>query len=242
MAETGKLRRAETSSGAIEYILERKKVKNINLHVRRDCTVYVSAPRYVPVREIECFIAEKSRYILQAQEYYRSRAEAVPRPVYTDGAAVKLLGRDMELKVIQSDRQQVTSDDECIYIMVKDAADTERIERLYSQWLAKRCSEELTAITQEVWQDFQPLGIHLPELKIRTMKARWGSCHYGKGMIVLNRRLIEAPPRCIAHVVAHELCHFIYPNHSADFYALLDRMSPDWRSAKAELERLVILR
>ena len=242
MADTGKLRRAETSCGAIEYTLERKKVRNINLHVRRDCSVYVSAPRYVPIREIECFIAEKSRYILKAREYYRNRAEAVPCPIYADGATVKLLGRDMELKVIQSDRQQVTSDDERIYIHVKNSADTECIERLYTKWLAKRCSDELMKITLEVWRKFQPLGVPLPTLKIRTMKARWGSCHYGKGMIVLNRRLIEAPPRCIAHVVTHEFCHFIYPNHSADFYALLDRMSPDWRSEKKELERLVILR
>jgi hypothetical protein len=60
-------------------------------------------------------------------------------------------------------------------------------------------------------------------------------------MIVLNRYLIEAPRHCIAHVVAHEFCHFIYPNHSRDFYSLLDRVCPHWRSAKAELEKLVVL-
>ena len=42
-----------TSDGAQDYILERKNVKNINLRVKPDCTIYVSAPNRVSVREIE---------------------------------------------------------------------------------------------------------------------------------------------------------------------------------------------
>ena len=45
-----------TADGEIKYVLERKKVKNINLRVKPDCSVYVSAPHRAAVREIEGFI------------------------------------------------------------------------------------------------------------------------------------------------------------------------------------------
>ena len=40
------------SLGGFEVLLERKSVKNINLRVRRDGTVYVSAPRRLPLDAI----------------------------------------------------------------------------------------------------------------------------------------------------------------------------------------------
>ncbi|EWM53310.1 M48 family metallopeptidase [Ruminococcus flavefaciens] len=227
--------------GSIEYTLERKAVRNINLRVRRDCTVYVSAPRRVPVKEIEAFIRLKSSYIEQAKEYYKKLAAAAAvKSVFADGSTVKLLGKDMVLKIIPSDRREVTCDGSCIYIRTKNT-DISHAEKLYRSWLSDVCEKELGNILKEVHKDFIPLGVPLPQLKIRTMKARWGSCHYNKGMIMLNRRLIEAPRHCIAHVAAHELCHFLYPDHSKEFYRLLDKMCPDWRRAKAQLEKLVIL-
>ena len=41
---------------------------------------------------------------------------------------------------------------------------------------------------------------------------------------------------CIDHVVLHELIHFVYPDHSAKFYSVLDRLMPDWRERKNMLE------
>ncbi|MBP0971742.1 MAG: M48 family metallopeptidase [Oscillospiraceae bacterium] len=73
-----------------------------------------------------------------------------------------------------------------------------------------------------------------------------GSCYTGqypwaaagKG-IALNRRLIEAPKNCIEYVVTHEFCHLVYPNHSKQFYALLQVMLPDWRESKDLLENVL---
>lgn len=57
----------ERSFSGIAYTLTRKKVKNINLRVRRDGSVAVSAPVRCPAGHIEKFIAQKSDWILQAQ-------------------------------------------------------------------------------------------------------------------------------------------------------------------------------
>lgn len=55
-------------------------------------------------------------------------------------------------------------------------------------------------------------------------------------MITLNKRLARAPRHCIDYVVVHELCHFIHPNHSREYYDFLGMLMPDWKDRKRELE------
>jgi len=94
---------------------------------------------------------------------------------------------------------------------------------------------------QQAERRFAGYQISMPTLRIRNMVSRWGSCQKEKGTIALNRRLIEAPKNCIEYVVIHEFCHLVHPNHSKQFYALLQVMLPDWRESKDLLEKSVCL-
>jgi len=50
----------------ITYELEHKRVKNVNLRVRHDCSVYISANHRVTDSMIEDFLRRKTRFILSA--------------------------------------------------------------------------------------------------------------------------------------------------------------------------------
>ncbi len=52
----------------------------------------------------------------------------------------------------------------------------------------------------------------------------------------LNLELIKAPIECIDYVIAHELCHAIYPHHGPKFYRLLETVMPDYVIRKLKLE------
>lgn len=58
-----------------------------------------------------------------------------------------------------------------------------------------------------------------PELRIRTMQKRWGSCT-STGVITLNLKLIQVPKAFIDYVIVHELCHLKEHNHSKTYYHL----------------------
>lgn len=48
-------------------------------------------------------------------------------------------------------------------------------------------------------------------------------------------RLIMAPPLVLDYVVAHEVAHLIEMNHSDRFWAVVERLFPDWQAERAWL-------
>lgn len=57
------------------------------------------------------------------------------------------------------------------------------------------------------------------------------------GKLILNRSLICSSVDAIDYVITHELCHLRHNHHGTEFFALLDRVMPDWQKRKIKLER-----
>ena len=123
-----------------------------------------------------------------------------------------------------------------INLRVKDTTDFKRKEKVMKKWFEKRQVEIFLQICKEIYPLFKPYGVKYPLVKIRTMKSRWGSCQPTKGVITLNARMIAAPRQAIEYVVLHEFAHFIHPNHSKDFYALVESLMPDWKLRRTMLQ------
>ncbi len=75
------------------------------------------------------------------------------------------------------------------------------------------------------------LGVEYSKISVRRQRTRWGSCT-AKGDLSFNAALMLAPPEVLDSVVAHELCHRKFMNHSADFYRELERVIPDYRERR----------
>ncbi|MFR1436365.1 MAG: M48 family metallopeptidase, partial [Acutalibacteraceae bacterium] len=82
------------------------------------------------------------------------------------------------------------------------------------------------------------LNLPRPELYMRWMTSRWGSCTMAKGKITLNWALVGAAPADIDAVVLHELVHFRQPDHSAAFYRTLYALMPDYPERHARVRQL----
>ena len=231
------LRTVETNGNAISYTLERKPVKNINLRVRADQCVYVSAPKDVAAKMVDAFVVEKSAYILRALKKFKDKnRETVSENKFVNGETVKFLGRNLRLKIKNASRSKVESDESYVTLYVKDVQDADLKKRVLETWLRKKCKDEITAICKKVYPQVKKYGVAFPEIQLREMISRWGSCSPKKGFVTFNTALIAMPVSCIEYVVTHEFTHFLYPNHSKKFYQQLATFMPDWEERKKRLE------
>ena len=222
----------------IEYDLKRKDVKNVNLRIKADRTISVSANARVPERVIEDFIESKSEYILKALAHYEELAKYAPKPKqYLDGESFRILGHDRRLKIIEGSKNNVEYDESYIMLTVKDSTDFTLKKKLIDRWLMSICKDTIQSLCDAIYPKFQKYGVAYPTIRYRNMVSRWGSCQPTRGILTFNYGLVEAPISCIEYVVAHEFTHFLHPNHSKKFYQQLAMFMPDWEVRKKILEK-----
>ena len=67
----------------------------------------------------------------------------------------------------------------------------------------------------------------IQKISFKDTKSRWGSCS-SKGSIMLNWRLIMAPPSVYKYVIIHELSHLVHLNHGHRFWKLVGELHPSY--------------
>jgi predicted metal-dependent hydrolase len=77
-------------------------------------------------------------------------------------------------------------------------------------------------------------GVPVPAVGLSRARSRWGSCS-ARGRILVNWRLVQAPPALAEYVVAHEVAHLLHMNHSAAFWRAVAALVPDCAARRAVL-------
>lgn len=80
------------------------------------------------------------------------------------------------------------------------------------------------------------IGVTYNKITIRCQHTRWGSCS-SKGNLNFNCLLVLLPDEIIDSVVVHELCHRKQMNHSAKFYAEIEKVFPDYNGCRQWLKQ-----
>lgn len=220
----------------ITYRLERKRVKNLNMRIKRDGKIFVSANSRISAVRIDEFVVSKGDFILSALERFAAiRANEPVKKQYIDGEIFYVLGNEYRLKIIKDTKDAAEYEEDHILLHVKDIGNIEKRKTLLDKFFTEQCKLVFGEVMAEIYPKFAVIGIEMPEMRVRSMKSRWGSCLVMKKVITLNKKLLEHPIICIEYVVMHEFCHFLHPNHSKRFYALLTKMMPDWKTRKTIL-------
>ena len=173
----------------IKYELLRKRVKNINLRIKPDLTVFVSANHRVGLKYIDDFVLRKADFILSAIEKFKDNKTIERKPEFSD---------------------------EKFNCVIK-----ENFNKVYEIFL----------------NDYR---IRLPQLKMRTMKSRWGSCNYEKSIITLNTNLIYCTDEQIYYVIVHEFSHLLVHDHSQNFYKIVEKYCPNYKEIRKEINKIYI--
>lgn len=224
---------------SIAYTLTYTDRKTLAIHVHPDTSVTVEAPLGADFVQIEQKMHKRAAWIIKQQRDFERYSFELPPREYVSGESHRYLGRQYRLKILQSatSKEIVKMERGRLLIYTTDPGDLERKKTLLEGWY-RRQAQRVFAERLDMWLPrFERYDIERPQIAIRRMKSRWGSCT-AAGKITLNLKLIQAPKHCIDYVVVHELCHLVEHSHSPAFYQLLARIMPDWESRREQLNTL----
>jgi predicted metal-dependent hydrolase len=79
-------------------------------------------------------------------------------------------------------------------------------------------------------------GLKCSGWTVRDMHTRWGSCNTRTCHVNFSLMLATRSDTELDYVILHELVHTVVPNHGPDFYALMDRFMPGWKSVRKAMK------
>ena len=230
----------------VAYEFRRGKRRNIGFMVGAE-GLTVSAPRWVPLYEVDAAVQSKSGWIVRKLGDARERHQRVEsaRIEWRDGAAFPFLGEQV---VVVLDPRHAFDEVGAVLITGADAlpgvprltlqvglphhADAAQIRDAVQAWLMRQARRLFT----ERLAHFAPrLGVQWRKLVLSSAGTRWGTAH-SDGLIRLNWRLVHFRLPVIDYVVAHELSHLRVMDHSPRFWETVRTVVPDYAQLRGQLK------
>ena len=212
--------------------VERKRIRNMYLHVSPGGRVSVSAPLGFTEEEIRRFVLEKSDWINRHVETL-SAAEA-PVSTYADGEVLSLWGRPLTIRVLPDSKKSFCVTDESVVLTLPPSC-TEKERTDFVKGQLKQRLLRAIRMRMPYWE--QKTGLYARQLRVREMKTRWGSCNTGNAHMTFNLSLIHLAPECLDYVLVHELVHLVHARHNAAFWSTVKRYIPEYARIKNDMNR-----
>lgn len=143
----------------------------------------------------------------------RFQVSILPSSLKSHKAAINRNTNEVRL-FISNEEEEVHRYDSC----------TKMLSRVFAKHFRPHVLERVNEINKELFQ------VSIARVSLKYNKTNWGSCS-AKGNINLSTRLLLAPDWVLDSVVAHELNHRLHMDHSAAFWASLEKRFPRYKEA-----------
>lgn len=200
----------------INYEVIRKDNKNLYFRFDENCTLIITAPKFITDAEVKNLITKNSKSLLKMYE------DAIERK--TRDSQFWYLGKSYD--VIFDNRVNSVNIEDTTLVCHDEGA----LEEFYQAECLRVFNEEI-AVCQKCFNN-------LPEfqLKIRKMRTRWGVCNTRNKTITLNSDLLKKDLALIDYVVVHEMAHFYEGNHGKNFWNIVAKVIPDYKMRRKKLK------
>ncbi len=246
-------REALLSGVLVGFALKRGKRRTIGFSVGPE-GLSVSAPKWVPLAEIDRSVQEKASWILKKLQESRERHSRMEsaRVDWQDGAAVPFMGGELVLlldprqqrsalaaQLIRQPSQDAAAQDvpleasrQVLQLGLAHNASATQIRDAAQAWLMRHAKQ----LFEERLNHYAPqLGVSWQRLSLSSAGTRWGSAS-ADGSIRLNWRLIHFKLSVIDYVVVHELSHLRVMDHSPRFWDTVRAIVPDYAELRGQLK------
>lgn len=223
----------------IEVELVQKDIKNLHLAVYPpNGRVRLAAPIDVNEKTLELYVTSKIPWIRKQQRKF-ARIDRQSARQYVNRESHYFLGKRYLLRVHETNHpyrfpKVIFKTKTYIELFVKENYSTEQRADLMKKWYRSKLKDILSEFVPK-WEAI--LNVKANQVKVQTMRTKWGSCNTDNRNVLFNIELAKKPIECIEYVVVHELLHLIERKHSDLFKAYLDKYVPNWKMHKEALNQ-----
>lgn len=200
----------------------RSKRKSFGLEICEEGKLILRVPEKATNAEINEVLESKKQWILKKTAIAKSKKKIAYNFDNTD--IYFFLGKQYPVTFVKQ-KQSVNFDGEKFLIAQSQIDNAQTVMTRWYKAKAKKLAIHLV----EKYTD--KLGIAHKQVKISSAKTRWGSCSSRKN-ININWRLVLAPLQVMEYVVAHEVAHLKYMDHSIKFWNTVEKLQPDYKLYK----------
>jgi predicted metal-dependent hydrolase len=222
--------------GDVVIAVTRKAVKNVHLSVHPPAgNVTLVAPTGTRLEVARAYAISKLGWIRDQQAKLLAQDRETPRQ-FVERESHYLWGRRYLLSVSnKEEKPSVKLDHRRITLTMRPDSTLLKREEVMQEWHRALLHKAVPALIAK-WET--KLGVKVSGYFLQRMKTKWGSCNPLAGYIRLNTELVKKPKDLLEYVIVHEMAHLIEPTHNERFMALLEKLYPMWREARAELNEL----
>jgi len=210
---------------SIPFAVLEREVENPRLTLNPDGTLDVIAPENTPTNSL---ISSQLDWITKE---YKGQVEKLDL-IYdkygdlTDG--LTLWGCSYELREIEG-QYQIHINEETVTISTPSG------RNVYS-YLCNQIKEALREVVSSLAESYcNPLKFRFDSLSIRDQQTKWASCSTGS-TLNFNIRCAFLPIAHLKYLVAHEVAHLKYQDHSEEFWELVSSMCPEYEELRLQLQ------
>ena len=223
----------------IKFDIIRTNRKSVGLHVDPKKGVIIRVPEKLDKESIKEIIRNKSSWLLEKLDRVNEiKPEPTPKE-FMSGEKLLYLGKRYRLKVMPQPNEKLKQVNIKLYqgkfiVNIPYRLDKQKDKRLTTirkeliSWYRKHAEQK---INERVNKYKEYIDVKPNTVKIKKQEKRWGSCS-SKGNLNFNWKIIMAPMSIIDYVVVHELTHLKYPNHSNEFWQLVETILHDYKNKR----------
>lgn len=196
-------------------IEKKKTTKNLYIRVKEDLTIYVTCHTRTSDALIQKTILDNQKAI----EKMITRREKLQK----EKEYFYFLGKRYD--IVYNNQVDIQFGENKVFLSHDFDLD---------KWLKKQALALFRTHLEYCYASFSRT-IPKPSLRIRKMKTRWGVCNTRDKIITLNLELIKKDVKYLDYVIYHELSHLVYPNHSTNFWKVVEENCKDCKKFRKEL-------
>ncbi|TDX48218.1 M48 family metallopeptidase [Orenia marismortui] len=221
------------NNNLIKYKIIRSNRKTLAIIVDPEDGVVIRAPKHLSKSKIRELLKKKGNWILKKKEKVSEiKPKTAPKKFIT-GESFLYLGESYKLRLIKDISKEIAIDlsQGSLQIKVNPKINLNNKELIKDKLVDWYKDQAIKILMERIERYKVIIGKEPNKLRVKNHKKRWGSCS-SLGNLNFNWKIVMAPIEIVDYLVVHELAHLVQPNHSPNFWSLVENIIPDYKARK----------